>query len=62
MTDHVPVPPGIIPALAGSTPARCPRRHSNADHPRVGGEHPTVVRHTMQAALPFLVQCTILAP
>ena len=31
---------GIIPAYAGSTVRRAYRRHSEADHPRIRGEHP----------------------
>jgi len=32
----------IIPAFAGSTTTRAPRRASAADHPRVRGEHSMV--------------------
>jgi len=38
---------GIIPAQAGSTPARGLRHRPARDHPRAGGEHP-VVRHLGQ--------------
>ena len=31
--------PRIIPAYAGSTPTRSPRRSSGKDHPRIRGEH-----------------------
>ena len=32
-------PGGIIPAYAGSTPARVSRRSGSPDHPRIRGEH-----------------------
>ena len=35
-----PVPWGIIPAYAGSTPTRWPSTKCSRDHPRVCGEHP----------------------
>ena len=36
---------GIIPAYAGSTRARRPRRRDRADHPRIRGEHRQAPRH-----------------
>ena len=41
--DGVVVRRGIIPACAGNTRGRSPRRRSCRDHPRVCGEHPAVI-------------------
>ena len=57
---------GIIPAYAGNTWRRSPRRHAPEDHPRVCGEHPTIVNSRsdrtgssprMRGTLSELVHC-----
>ena len=37
--DRLPLKQGIIPAYAGSTLQRLPRRLPGTDHPRIRGEH-----------------------
>ena len=39
LLEILPPDNGIIPAYAGSTPARCPCRRWRRDHPRIRGEH-----------------------
>ena len=41
---RVPVPPGIIPADAGSTSTKIPPGRCGRDHPRGCGEHPSTLR------------------